>query len=331
MYTVRDGVYVFILIDFDMAILLEDDTGQNTYKASSRHRTGTLPFMAYELILDAWHGGRDPGTWKPIRHHLRHDFESLFYVSYWIVTALKLRGEADPEQDLLVQFARALEIGGLRELANNKKVTLTTPLNNAFLKLPKASAFLGTWFNSWIRVFRVAVFAKDNNGDEVYEAENGGTGEVEPFDEETWNGMVTRDVLQAALRPRIPEKSKDTAGRGHEFDPRINLDVAAALAEAREGSPSDDEPPSAALSPAVGPITRAASRAAAAAAASRKTATTATKKSTVKKPKAQSAKKQTKKQTTAKKDGTLKRVLKAAAGGMQRVLRPRDKLKKPEW
>ena len=84
MYEIRGGKYYFILIDFDMAIVIcDDDAAGSSYAASSKHRTGTLPFMAAELIEDACNAS-DP-SWVPIRHRLRHDLESLYWVALWCV------------------------------------------------------------------------------------------------------------------------------------------------------------------------------------------------------------------------------------------------------
>ena len=53
MYEICDGVIKFILIDFDLATFV-DDNGVPLSKSSSNHRTGTLPFMAWELVQDVY-------------------------------------------------------------------------------------------------------------------------------------------------------------------------------------------------------------------------------------------------------------------------------------
>ena len=67
MYEIREGKFYFILIDFDMAVRIAPD--ESSYVASSRYRTGTLPFMAYELVKDAHYSSSR--IWSPIRHLLR--------------------------------------------------------------------------------------------------------------------------------------------------------------------------------------------------------------------------------------------------------------------
>src|SRR5882762_6755511 len=65
----KPAVWV-ILNDFDLAGRVEAEGRPSG--ATARHRTGTLPFMAIELLKQAG-----------ARHELRHDLESLFYVAVW--------------------------------------------------------------------------------------------------------------------------------------------------------------------------------------------------------------------------------------------------------
>ncbi|KIM39465.1 hypothetical protein M413DRAFT_191595 [Hebeloma cylindrosporum] len=58
-----------ILNDFDMAAEITDGVAHST---NSHHRTGTLPFMARELL----------GVTNP-EHLYRHDLESFFYILIW--------------------------------------------------------------------------------------------------------------------------------------------------------------------------------------------------------------------------------------------------------
>ncbi|KAG7086896.1 hypothetical protein E1B28_002815 [Marasmius oreades] len=54
-----------VLNDFDLSSRVEENR-----KASSKQRTGTKPYMAYDLFDKKWNGG----------HLYRHDLESIFYV-----------------------------------------------------------------------------------------------------------------------------------------------------------------------------------------------------------------------------------------------------------
>jgi serine/threonine protein kinase len=63
-----DKIYA-VLNDFDLAVSADVKT------ISSKHRTGTKPFMAIDLIHP-----------DPTVHMYRHDLESMFYVLVWITS-----------------------------------------------------------------------------------------------------------------------------------------------------------------------------------------------------------------------------------------------------
>ena len=79
----REGDNVYgVLIDFDLGVHV-DENG-HSLGHSSLHRTGTLPFMAVELISDlAETYDTSDTTITQQQHCVRHDFESLFWVSLW--------------------------------------------------------------------------------------------------------------------------------------------------------------------------------------------------------------------------------------------------------
>ncbi|TFK21841.1 hypothetical protein FA15DRAFT_551357, partial [Coprinopsis marcescibilis] len=58
-----------VLNDWDMASKLES---KQVPMSTATKRTGTLPFMAIELLMD-----------KPAPHLRRHDLESFFYILLW--------------------------------------------------------------------------------------------------------------------------------------------------------------------------------------------------------------------------------------------------------
>lgn len=65
-----DGVPIGILNDWDNAAYPHTDDSPG--KASARHRTGTLPFMARDLLSN-----------NPMNHLYGHDLESFFYILIW--------------------------------------------------------------------------------------------------------------------------------------------------------------------------------------------------------------------------------------------------------
>lgn len=71
MYDLRDGILYGIVNDYDNAVILDQDG--NPQAPPSTHRTGTIPFMALDLLAPE----------PPARHLYRHDLESFFYVLVW--------------------------------------------------------------------------------------------------------------------------------------------------------------------------------------------------------------------------------------------------------
>ena len=85
-----------MLIDLDLA--KEVDIG----RSGARHRTGTMEFMAIEVLLG-------------YSHTYRHDLESFFYVLIW-QCARRGWGEERPKDSLLTKWYT----GSYREIANAK-------------------------------------------------------------------------------------------------------------------------------------------------------------------------------------------------------------------
>lgn len=83
MYEVGNVIIFGILNDYDLSVILKDD--KVLPAASSKHRTGTAPFMAHELL----------NTRRSVEHLYRHELESFLYIMVW--TAVVYRGRARPE------------------------------------------------------------------------------------------------------------------------------------------------------------------------------------------------------------------------------------------
>ena len=207
MYEIRDGVYYFVLIDFDMAAVVEGRRGKSTYQASSKHRTGTLPFMAWELIEDAVDGMNNP-KWIPIPHLLRHDYESLFYVSFWSVTAIPC--PRDPKQKKILQeFAKKLDADSLSQLSAAKERFISSKLKPALAEASPAADYLRKWFAGFAKVFRIGFFAlKEYETDlEVANDAKEIASIKASFDFVTLNGHLTKESLKAGVAPYIPGQS----------------------------------------------------------------------------------------------------------------------------
>ncbi|THU81957.1 hypothetical protein K435DRAFT_972149 [Dendrothele bispora CBS 962.96] len=76
-----DGKIFGVLNDLDLASRITKEMS-----ATFKHRTGTRPFMAYELL--------DSDPKKLVPHLYRHDLESLFYVMLFLCCRYNLDGES---------------------------------------------------------------------------------------------------------------------------------------------------------------------------------------------------------------------------------------------
>ncbi|KAJ3531015.1 hypothetical protein NM688_g7634 [Phlebia brevispora] len=211
MYQIREGQYYFVLIDFDMAIALPAE-GESTYAASSNHRTGTLPFMAYELVYNASLSDQD--DWAPIPHLLRHDYESLFWLSLWCILTLLSQGLSQKQVKKHVRVAKALERGELEQIAGYKAILSMSPLLGSGIVLPPTAEPLAGWFTAWniiliqsvatVQMWKVR-YGPDRNKTvgPVDDSED----DQRKADKEEWetaSGLYTRDRLKAALSRAYP-------------------------------------------------------------------------------------------------------------------------------
>ena len=143
MYEMRGGKYYFILIDFDMAMVVPDEAGESSYVASSKHRTGTLAFMSLELVRDAMKASRP--DWTPIKHRLHHDYESLFWVVLWCLYIVVTIGLGKDEKKALRDRVRSWDSGKLRQVAAAKKDDMTVDLRED-VDISQAAKPLMRWF-----------------------------------------------------------------------------------------------------------------------------------------------------------------------------------------
>ena len=113
--------YHFILNDFDMAIILKDDGTRDS--PSSKHRTGTLPFMAVSLLRDAIVTARSNRS--PTRHLLCHDYESLFWVALWCILTLFTHLVDEDVQATWHKIVKDLDSAELETVKARKKDLMT--------------------------------------------------------------------------------------------------------------------------------------------------------------------------------------------------------------
>ncbi|KAJ3559909.1 hypothetical protein NM688_g48 [Phlebia brevispora] len=207
MYEKRGDLYQFVLIDFDMAIQLPKD-GASGYVATSKHRTGTLPFMAYELIADANEATRNAiGDWAPKRHLLCHDLQSLFWVSIWLMMSLFRHCLEAKKQETALRTLREWETGTLAAISALKYKILHSLENNG-IQLPGPTIALERWVWAWWTIFNDVQAAQFKRALHMKTAQADGK-EPEPFDEETIGGTFTVEKLKNALTPHMPYKQPE--------------------------------------------------------------------------------------------------------------------------
>lgn len=221
MYENRNGRHHFVLIDFNMAVELpKDDT--SSYVPSSKHKTGTLPFMVHELVADAFQASHNRAViWVPIPHRLRHDFESLFWVSLWCILSLFRHRLSKQQLQLILGVMMKFESGDLQFIACHKMFVAETTLAKYCVSMPPGTECLQRWLKAWNKVFSEARAASQK-----YEYAEDSDSECEPrgtpvvFDQETMRGYFTRDSLKTALTRHMPLHQDDI-----EFDDQDQEDL----------------------------------------------------------------------------------------------------------
>ncbi|THG98252.1 hypothetical protein EW026_g3909 [Hermanssonia centrifuga] len=179
---------VFKLIDFDYATAVDDEGRPASMTAGSKHRTGTLPFMAYALIIDMVGRSNNPFR-EPLIHMLCHDVESLYYLSgYSLVTMPDM--EIDVKRVMYRKTVSAWEDGTLDAISAQKMHFLQEDRVVEML-LPPQSESLRPWLLRFCEVFKVArdKFAAHRKA-----------GSSKPFDLETMGGALSRDAVVSALK-----------------------------------------------------------------------------------------------------------------------------------
>jgi hypothetical protein len=205
MYTKRDGKDWFILIDFDLAVKVDKD-GQ-PLGPTSRHRTGTLPFMACDLLQaiasQESHGQEDKG----VVHCVRHDFESLYWVTVWCAMSVKRTGEVpDGKESLRKSELLLWESGDYKHIARTKLALLTKPIEISELELSPSFEHLRLFIRAFFMPFWSGSVANDRWA--MTQPPKVRAFVHEPFQLfETWRGEVTRDTLLAAFNALEDNKS----------------------------------------------------------------------------------------------------------------------------
>ena len=189
----RNGEPFFILNDFDLATFVQDN-GKQLNPASSRHRTGTLPFMAIELLQDTAtplakiKSGR---MLFQVVHRLRHDWESLLWVALWCMLTMDPDVSGTELETEIAYFLSDWEMGELSTIADVKLSVLNNSGRVDNLVPPRFRCLL-PWFRRWDRVLR-------DSWDVVTRHRSLSRSRLIHAERETLEGTITLEKLKDAL------------------------------------------------------------------------------------------------------------------------------------
>ncbi len=127
-----------ILNDFDLAAYVGED-GLPIKTNLSEHRTGTLPFMAIDVLQHL----------TTNTHYLRHDLESVFWVALWCLVKLP-RSNDKTEEDRRRAILLNWEEGELKAICATKSMIIQNM--EVFSALEFTSEMHG--YAQWISAFR---------------------------------------------------------------------------------------------------------------------------------------------------------------------------------
>ena len=201
--------------------------------------------MAWELVKDAANAVSDARRgveWVPIPHLLRHDFESLFHVSFWSATGLKRPEDPDPLWELLRSYAEKQETGNLEYLGLQKHALCMNSLETNKIFLSEAvDKALKPWFMEWTLFFQNVYTILSHRITISQKAQlHPDRPQPPPFDSETIDGLFTRDTLKAALADGMPEGVTDEVLDAPLEKPDLTTDALSdaeeAPAKAKKGS-----------------------------------------------------------------------------------------------
>ncbi|KAI0692619.1 hypothetical protein BC835DRAFT_45368 [Cytidiella melzeri] len=190
MYQNRGGEDCFVLTDFDLGVVLAENGFPK--EATSRRRTGTLAFMAFELIEDMQAAEGMDGQCERVIHCVRHDYESVFWVSLWC--AIKI---ADPNSPRADKYAKARddelatwEFGTYEQIACQKLSLLWKHKTFRAVRLSPLFEHLRSWIVAFKQPFAISAMMSDMTPTQSQEEIKHS---FETF--ETFDGLVTYEKL----------------------------------------------------------------------------------------------------------------------------------------
>ncbi|KAK7439851.1 hypothetical protein VKT23_017423 [Stygiomarasmius scandens] len=173
----NDGRAKGVLNDWDLSSKIDEEG--NVPTSDAKHRTGTLPFLALDLLRT-----------KPEHHLYRHDLESFLYVLLWAGLHYRLDGKRNPYPN---EAVRGWISSDFKVAIAHKESLLSfkwqiDQLLGAFT--PEFKPLAETWGRSLLNLFKVAYRDKDDNEDD------------ESWDKETMGGYLTFENFMKALKSK---------------------------------------------------------------------------------------------------------------------------------
>lgn len=173
-----------IVNDWDMASHL-NATGE-VPTSTARHRTGTIPFMAHDLLVD-----------EPPVHLYRHDLESFFYILVWAAVHFDIQNKTR----LPTHAALKIWDDDSLNIAHCAKSALFSTYGGAFNLVfrhvrGEFSNVLDNWILPLWDLFREAIHSIPRPG------------RAEDYDKDTLGGRITFHTFMTALG-RVPRQPED--------------------------------------------------------------------------------------------------------------------------
>ena len=194
MYRIVDGKICGVLTDYDLSSWTERLT--SGYAKASQQRTGTPPFMAYELL--------DPRN--DMLHLYRHDLESLFYIMLILATQYEVQAPGESGEGCIgmreeLPYRKWFNQQSYENLSFSKEAFLKRSDDQLDLSLTFQD--FGGWLESIRTAFRVGLRSRDiylenrNAKKRMTKNRQGGVSvdEVSPFDDETLGGHVCYSAI----------------------------------------------------------------------------------------------------------------------------------------
>ncbi|KAG5638556.1 hypothetical protein H0H81_011902 [Sphagnurus paluster] len=165
----EDDIVKGILNDWDMASYVDDN--DEIQLSTATHRTGTVPFMARDLLV----------TENPPPHLYRHDLESFFYILVWAALHYDFTKK---KRSRVKEVVEAWNDNMFRNAQNAKGVFFLDKGSRDFVleRVKSGSISLLPWIHSLWTIFNQGIAAVNSGGDK-----------------KTMGGLVTFETFMKAL------------------------------------------------------------------------------------------------------------------------------------